>query len=422
MTQRTRKNKTPSGSTPVSEEEANMAANKDLTLQDVIDQMKASLNELEVKLEKKIDENLEKIDQKCKTTEAKLDKIESNTSDLSDRVTQLEQEVDSKNKTIQDLVSRVDSLEDERKSQNILIEGLPEETNGNLRKSLDDLFQYLELSYDSEWIDTAYRIGTKSEQSTRPRAVKLRFPFMRCKSELYRNSFKLKKNQKYQKVYLVEDHPTKILEQLKEMRAINAFAKSQEIDSKMKGTKLVIDSKAYSYAELKDLPYDLSIERAKTIEVEDGVAFQSRHSILSNHHPCTIRDGDKVYNSSEQMYHYTRAIENEEGGVAKQIMRESNAGKIMRLGKLVKESKEWKAKEVPTMAVILKKKFDQNPQLKDKLCKITGNFYEATLHPVYGCGFSLAQSKSIKKKNITSGNKLGEELGKLRDSYITNTK
>ena len=159
-------------------------------------------------------------------------------------------------------------------------------------------------------------------------------------------------------------------------------------------------------------------QKCKTTEAK----LDKIESNTSDHHPCTIRDGDKVYNSSEQMYHYTRAIENEEGGVAKQIKRESNAGKIMRLGKLVKESKEWKAKEVPTMAVILKKKFDQYPQLKDKLCKVTGNFSEATLHPLYGCGFSLAQSKSIKKKNITSSNKLGEELGKLRDSYVTDTK
>ena len=196
---------------------------------------------------------------------------------------------------------------------------------------------------------------------------------------------------------------------------------SQGIDSKMRGTKIVIDSKVYTYGELKNLPHNLTIERAKTIEVEDGVAFQSKHSYLSSPYPCTIKDGDKSYNCSEQMFHYVRAIETDEGGVAREILKESNPYEIMKLGRKVNVSEEWKKKEVPTMAVVIKKKFDQNPQLKDKLCNVKGNIYEATMHPVFGCGFTLAQFKSIRKANVTAGNKLGDELGKLRDSYISDT-
>ena len=70
------------------------------------------------------------------------------------------------------------------------------------------------------------------------------------------------------------------------------------------------------------------------------------------------------------------------------------------------------------MAAILRLKFDQNPLLKAKLCKIKGKIYEATLHPVFGCGFTLAQSSQINAKTTTGGNKLGEELEKLRDSYL----
>ena len=304
----------------------------------------------------------------------------------------------------------------------MIIEGLPDDKNENLRQKLDELFEYLEVPFDSDWIDTSYRIGNRHDQNKRPRAVKLNFPFTRCVNDLYRNSFKLKRNKKYQKIYLVEDYPIKVQEEIKVMRAINAFAKSQGHDSRMKGRKIVIDSKAYSYSELSNLPHELTIEKAKIIKVEDGVAFQGKYSYLSNHHPCSIKEGDRNYSSSEQMFHYTRAIENEEGGVALQILKEHNPIEIMKLGKKVKESKEWKEKEIPTMAVIIRKKFDQNPHLKDKLMRTKGNIYEATLHPLYGCGFTLAQYKSIKKANINAGNKLGDELGKLRDSYIQDAK
>ena len=71
------------------------------------------------------------------------------------------------------------------------------------------------------------------------------------------------------------------------------------------------------------------------------------------------------------------------------------------------------------MAAIIKRKFDQNPNLKDKLCRTRGHLYKATLHPVYGCGFTLAQNHMINRANVTGGNKLGEKLEELRDSYIS---
>ena len=314
MTRKTRQTKSTSEPSPPKKNmaDANAKDPKDLTLKDVIDQMKESMHELETKMEKKIDENAKKFEARCKTSDEKLDKIEANTNDMSDRITTLEQEVDSKNKTIQTLQSRVETLEEERRNHNVIIEGLPEEKNGNLRRTLDDLFGFLEVSYDSEWADSVFRIGVKNDKVKRPRAVKVCFLFVRCKNELYKNSYKLKKSQKYQRVYLVEDYPPKVQDQMKVMRAISAFAKSQGIDSKMRGPKIVIDGKASTYGELKHLPHNLTIERAKVIEVEDGVAFQSKHAFLSSHYPCTIKVDDKIYNCSEQLFHYTRAIENNE--------------------------------------------------------------------------------------------------------------
>ena len=169
---------------------------------------------------------------------------------------------------------------------------------------------------------------------------------------------------------------------------------------------------------MKDLPYNLSLENAKVIEVEDGTAFQGKHIYLSNHFPCTIKYQDKVFNSSEQEYQYKRAIENNEGGVARRIYVEKDLKEITKLSKLIKDSPEWK-KEVPTMACIIKRKFDQNPVLKAKLCPTKGHLYEATPHPTYGCGFTLAQSLLIKNTALTAGNKLGEKLEELRDSYTT---
>ena len=122
------------------------------------------------------------------------------------------------------------------------------------------------------------------------------------------------------------------------MRDVGAFARSKGIDSRIWGTTIVVDGKAYTHKEMGTLPYELSIENAKVIKVENGVAFQGKHAFLSNHHPCNIRHEDKVYNCSEQMFQYTRATENDEGGVAQRIYAETDLKEIMRLSKLITDS------------------------------------------------------------------------------------
>ena len=57
---------------------------------------------------------------------------------------------------------------------------------------------------------------------------------------------------------------------------LHAYARSIDVDSKLKGYSLIIDGVRYKYEDIDKLPHDLSLENAKIIEVQDGFAFQSR--------------------------------------------------------------------------------------------------------------------------------------------------
>ena len=92
MTRTTRNSKNSINLTDDIEDETNMAAKKTLTLQDVVDQMKSSIDRLELK----IDDNSAKVTNSLKSSEGKLDIIEKNTTDLSLRVEELEREVNSR--------------------------------------------------------------------------------------------------------------------------------------------------------------------------------------------------------------------------------------------------------------------------------------------------------------------------------------
>ena len=418
----TRQSKKTGLQTPTAPTKPKMAEQNELTLQDVIDLMKASLKETEERIEKQIKENTTKLEDRSKIAETKLDNMEKSLNDFTDQVVTLERDNKEQAATIQKLEKKVEILEQASRSHNVIIEGIMEDKNEDIRKKIDELFEALNLQFDSEWVDLVHRIGVKNENSKRPRAIRVNFPFLRYQNEFFRNLYRLKQSQKFKRVYVVDDVSPEIQEKTKELRAVSAFARSKGIDAKMKGQKIVVDGKAYTYEEMSDLPHNLSIQAAKLVEVEDGVAFQGKHAFLSNHHPCDIKIGDKYFNTSEKAYQHTRAVECDSGGVAHQIYKQTDLKEIIRLSKMIKDTPEWKAKEVPTMAKILRFKFDQNQHLKDKLCQIKGHMYEATAHPVYGCGFSLAQHDQIRQNNTTAGNKLGEELDKLRDEYIADTK
>ena len=122
------------------------------------------------------------------------------------------------------------------------------------------------------------------------------------------------------------------------MRAVSAFARAKGIDCKVRGTQLIIEGEAFTTKEMNNLPHDLSIENAKVVAVEDGTAFQGRHAYLSNYHPCKITWDNKEYHCSEQMFQYTRAIENDQGGVARKIYETQDLKVIISLSKQIKDT------------------------------------------------------------------------------------
>ena len=90
----------------------------------------------------------------------------------------------------------------------------------------------------------------------------------------------------------------------------------------------------------------------------------------------------------------------------------------MKLGKKIHIDEAWKELKVTIMVEGLRKKFDQNPVLKEKLLKIKGKLYEATYTEFWGAGFVISQAANISDENVMGGNVLGKELVKLRDEYI----
>ena len=146
------------------------------------------------------------------------------------------------------------------------------------------------------------------------------------------------------------------------------------------------------------------------MKVQDGYAFQSHHAFLSSLFECDFEFRNKKYTSAEKAFHHVRAEDNSQPGLPKKILEAENSYEAMRTGKKIQVSNEYRVQEPALLKDIHLAKF--------QLTKLKGHLYEATHHPVYGAGYSLAQKHLIKKENICKGNKLGEALENIRDDFI----
>ena len=70
----------------------------------------------------------------------------------------------------------------------------------------------------------------------------------------------------------------------------------------MRGNVIIIDGIRFTQKKIDSLPYDLSMEAAKIIPVDDGIAVQSEYAYLSNMYKTVIKYDGEDYPSSEHLY------------------------------------------------------------------------------------------------------------------------
>ena len=400
----------------------------ELTLADIAETLK-TLTRTITSVKQTLDQQVDKQVVESKTNENNHEELKRELKDIKEEltaVTKRADESDTVNKVqairIEQLENKISDLEDEKRSHNIIIEGIREKNNEDIRGIVDDLLKDLGLNYNVEWCDSIYRLGPKIDGNKRPRPIKVVFPYLRYKHLLFKQLYKLGTLQGWEGVYINDDMSPQKQAQRKEMRAIFSFAKSTGIDCQLRGTRLIVDKKPYTYEKLSDLPHGLSIEAAKMVKVHDGLAFQSKHAPLSNLYPCQIQHQDKKYTSVEQGLQYEHATTCNDEGIATQITKTDDPERIMSLARRLPESEEWKTKEVEVCKKYNTMKYEQNPTLKRRLLQTKGHLYEATRNKTFGCGFTLVDSKKIRKENVQTGNKLGEILENLRDVHFVNDK
>ena len=404
--------------TPVTPTNLNMAAGGEPTLKDIFDMVK-NTNQTVTTMEIRLKNLEEEGNPEMKKLSAQIDDLTKSVNNYTDQVTLLETTVNEQKQQIKTHTEKVKDLEREKRAHNLILEGIPEAANENVRATVDNLLRDLGLDFGEDWCDSIYRKGTRGKQTTgRPRPILVSFPYIRLKHMILRNAYKLKELPHHKNTYLSDDISVEQQGKRRDLRCLHAYAKSMNIDSKLRPDAIVVDGTRYTHEDINKLPHEISLENAKIIEVEDGYAFQSEHAYLSSLYEVEITFNDKKHRSAEHAFHFTRADENNQPEMAVLILEAKTSRDAMNIGRRIKTSDEYKQAEPALLQRIHLAKFQQHPVLRAKLIQLKGNLYEATYHPVYGAGFSLAQRHLIKKANVQGSNKLGLSLENIRSSLI----
>ena len=167
------------------------------------------------------------------------------------------------------------------------------------------------------------------------------------------------------------------------------------------------------------LPVDITLEAAYTREIDNSIYFNSEHVFLSNFSPCSITLPDATCSSLEQAYFYTMAKELGNLKIAQIILETHLPREIKKLGGKLIATIEWNRKAPQVMFDLLTIKFQQNPDLKEKLLA-TGDkkLIESTQSKFWGCGLTIPmidrQMKEHGQVKTTGKNTLGEQLEGVR--------
>ena len=229
----------------------------------------------------------------------------------------MEKENNRLKKTVSGLTKKVENfdhkfemMERETRRSNLCIDGVVEREGLNLLKLVNDLFVDLEIDLRAE-----------NGVNVKPRPVIVQFKDPNVKGRIFKNLRKLAGNNNWLNVFINDDLTPDQINKMKDMRAIHYYAKSLGRNTKLKGSNLYVGDKKYNLDEINEVPAEISIKRAKNIEVDNkkGLMFQGHHSCLSNMYEVEFVYEGKEYSSAESAYQSKRAELNGQPEMARKM-------------------------------------------------------------------------------------------------------
>lgn len=316
---------------------------------------------------------------------------------------------------------REDFMEEQSVSRekNLIIMGLQEPSEGSEDRDLVKTLFKDRLGISNVDIETLYRMGKPG--GTGPRPLMLKFHRLPDRNRVWFSKSKLKK-ERSRKIWLQEDLPKPM--KVAQRNLYQAFKKARSMPDSFKsvqlrGTRLILDGKAYGEKDMESLPPALHPASLATRQDGAVVVFFGKASPLSNHHPSEFQLEGHLFSTMEQFLAWRRAKVSGKKALINRALASTNPVVCKGILNELREDKKAKWEEILDEVVTcgLRAKFEQNPELAqfllDTYPKTLG---EASLNKRWGIGLPLNSPNAFDTtKWAKEGNLLGKKLSEVRD-------
>jgi ribA/ribD-fused uncharacterized protein len=152
--------------------------------------------------------------------------------------------------------------------------------------------------------------------------------------------------------------------------------------------------------------------------------FQGKDNVLSNFFPCSLHAFGERFQSAEQAFQCSKAIQSGDLLAAEKIRTSESALEAKRIGDQVTPSTTWLSSKEKTMEEIIRHKADQVDQFRETLVKAknSATFVEVTYDDFWGAGLNLIQTMHTKVNAWPGKNTLGLIIGRVATDLKKRTK
>lgn len=134
-----------------------------------------------------------------------------------------------------------------------------------------------------------------------------------------------------------------------------------------------------------------------------------------------IRYEGKLFRSLEHAFQYTKLIDAGYAELAEESRGMRNPHHVRLLGNSIQTPKKWRKRAVNLMDELIQLKFDQNPDLKDKLMELPHRkFYEMTRDKLWATGRRITKTDRVIEVTSLEGGKnvVGKAITRVKNGYI----
>ena len=307
------------------------------------------------------------------------------------------------------------SNKDLRKN-NLVIEGVPEQLKEDVRQIVHQIIHDTGVHIHDLELDETFRVGRKPENGLQHRARPIVVTFTRTstRNKIYRARLNIKRNKACASIWINEDVDECTRIRRANLKALVDLALREGHSARQVYDTIIVDGRKYTFDTLHKLPPDLTLERAYQRHTAKGIHFFSENVHMSNFAPTPFVLNGIKYETAEQALMYQKAIVCGDREAAEVVLRTKSQRRVKRLGMSIKSVQRWENEKEQHMKDILRAKYEQNDDIKQKLLA-TGDrpLIEATNNPFWGAGAHLT-SKEITEGTWRGKNTLGLLLQDLR--------